>query len=267
MKKIRERTAHWFMFAVAFAGFVAGIDRVSAGPIALSSGDFLPNTDGVWRVFFDDPITLSFDRNNMTNETIGTLIQTTTRVNNDPLTVRFQQEFETPTSAVRGGLRINFQAMITNTTGVSWSGHQLELFDDAPAGPNVPPDATHPAWPHFHPWDTPNVDAEFSPYLVDVTSYKDPGELLFISNDGFVQVEEGQSFGVQNLLIHERQFAPADLESPDPGRRIFRLVDTPVPVPPPTAPEPGTLALLCSGLAIVGVVAWRRRERMKSIAV
>lgn len=57
--------------------------------------------------------------------------------------------------------------------------------------------------------------------------------------DGKTKVEAGLNFEVKNLLVHERNFTPKDLQSIDPGRRVFRLIEQPelvlmpVPVPVP----------------------------------
>ncbi|MDQ2804438.1 MAG: hypothetical protein M3Y41_17800, partial [Pseudomonadota bacterium] len=73
----------------------------------------------------------------------------TTRTNNAPLTITFQQAFETPTSPVAGGLRLLFQTNVTNNTGAPWTGYRLDLIDDTPVPDNL--NDTHPPQPHFHP--------------------------------------------------------------------------------------------------------------------
>jgi hypothetical protein len=223
---------------LASLGLVAG--PASAALVMLRSGDQIPGT--AWEVIFEDPVTLLFNDADKTNRSDGTLFELTSRTNNDSITLTFQQIFETPTSRPAGGLRLNFQKTDTNVTGPAWTGYQLQLIDDVPA-PNDPKNGDYPPQPHFHQsgpaarivptaatfifgeiFTGDNLDKYKSSFKGDVRS-RDPSDLIELGGTGNT-VGQGQSVQILNLLIHEREFAIGVI--PDPGRRIFRLVETPV---------------------------------------
>ncbi len=211
----------WRTLAVVVLGLSLNVAAAHADSIVITA------EDGVkWRVFFDAPVKLTFDNTKKPNTTIGTLNMEVTRLNLEPITLKFQQEDEAITSDVTKGLRVNFEAQITNKTGTDWVGNHLLLMDDAPAVAGLE-DAVHPTAPHFHPKRV-NPQASFKLYAVKVDDLKDPADVLLIQ-DGTTNIGAGQNFEVSNLLVHERHFAPQDLQSMDPGRRLFRLIEEPLP--------------------------------------
>lgn len=138
----------WRMLTVVFVGLSLNLGAAQADSIVVTDGDGVK-----WRVFFDAPVVLTFDdtKKPMGNATIGTLNMAVTRGNNNPITLKFQQEDEAATTGVTKGLRVNFEAQITNASGTDWAGNQLLLMDDAPANLDVKQDAVHPplaAFPH-----------------------------------------------------------------------------------------------------------------------
>ncbi len=217
----------WRLLNVVFVGLSLGLGAAQADSITFKADDGVQ-----WRVFFDPPVMLTFDDTKKPNGTIGTLTMTVIRQNNKSITLGFQQESVAATTGVTEGLRLNFEAKITNATGIDWSGNQLRLIDDAPAVAGVKPSDNHPAWPHFHPRTT-LVKASFKPYVFDLLNLNDPADLLLINDFGvnLVKANPNEVFEVANLLLHERHFAPQDLVSFDPGLRLFRLVEAPVPIP------------------------------------
>ncbi len=230
--------------SISLLGFV-GTPRLAFGQAnPLPSGSTIPGTS--WQVQYAGPISLSFDASQNGFSTKGTLIETTTRNNIDPLTISFQQVFETSTSSVSGGLRLLFKETVTNQSTKDWAGYTMQLIDNTPA-PNNPPSDSHPPEPHFHPNDS---GATFPPF--NPVNLPDPATTLNIG-DGINKVAIGGDFNVTSLLLHERQFAIGII--PDPGRRTFDLVETPIPTP-----EPGGVALVAT-LVLVGSVSLRNRRR------
>jgi hypothetical protein len=247
-------------------GLVAG--PASAGTLML---------DGtVWSVTFPNSVNLIFNTNDRTNGTSGTLIEITTRTNNDSITLLFQQMFETPTSTpASAGLRLNFQKTDTNVVDADWIGYNLQLFDDVPLLGADPINAgDHPPEPHFHPDGVAPTAATFtfggpafsgnelgkysSSFKGDAAT-RDPADLIQLGFDGR-KVIKNRSVQIQNLLIHERQFAIGVI--PDPGRRTFRLVETPIPIP-----EPRSLWLSGIGVAMLGLCSWLGRGRSSRTTV
>jgi hypothetical protein len=222
-----------------------------------------------WDVSFSAPIDLSFvattpaPGNRMT---VGVLADNTIRTTLAPLTIHFIQNTEAPTEAdVTRGLRILFQTHIVNNTGVDWIGFRLELVDNSyPAGTpanSVFDDVAHPPEAHFHA----RGGATYFPF----NGFAPPGSpsgcpkpvgadvsCNMLVTDGTNVVEavgENNFLQIQNLLLHEREFSPAELAPfNDPGRRFFDLVLTPVAVP-----EPGLISLIGSGLLVLGLMAKR----------
>src|SRR5262245_24843232 len=141
--------ARSILFAITLASL--GLTGNASGAIVnLTSGNIIPGT--VWEVNFPSSVTLLFNDADKTNGTVGTLIELTSRTNNDPITINFIQRFETTTSGVGGGLRRNFQKTDTNTSTKAWIAYRLELFDDGSVLNQE--DASHPPPPHFHPTNT-----------------------------------------------------------------------------------------------------------------
>jgi hypothetical protein len=239
------------------------IGPVAAGPIMLKSGQQIPGT--VWEAIFPSQVNLSFNADDKTNGTAGTLIETTSRVNNDPLTIEFQQIFETPISKVAGGLRLNLQKTDTNAVGPAWTGYKLQLIDLVPA-PNDPESDEHPPQPHFHP--------KTATFLLGTKSFNSTNNNLFsatflgknqvdpsdtiLLGDGKTEVDQNKSVQILNLLIHERQFPIGVI--PDPGRRIFDLVETPI-IAGAANPEPAAIIQFGTGLLGLLGFAWYRRRR------
>jgi hypothetical protein len=240
-----RKLARYKLTLIAIFGGLLSLGLVTgpgaADPVILHSGDQIPGT--VWEVIFPNSVMLIFNEADKTNDSAGTLIALTARTNNASITLQFQQIFETPTSLVAGGLRLNYQSTVTNVTGgPAWAGYQLQLIDDFPA-PNEPKSNIHPSQPHFHPNPrivgtaakatfifgetfTGNENKYISSFLGKVPErggQADPADLILLGGN----VGQGRSVQILNLLIHERQFAIGVI--PDPGRRIFRLVETPIP--------------------------------------
>lgn len=249
---------------LAFAGSAA-----TAAVVAVNSGDTLPGT--IWRVRFAAPITLTFDDGVAAkgNGTAGTLIEATTRTDNDALTITFSQVSEVLVNSAAGaGLRLNIQSKVTNNTATDWKGYRLQLFEVTPVTGFA--SAAHPTEAHFHP--TTQIAAVAADFKFDglmhsgndAAKYKgtfkganqqDPADLLELG-DGIELVEKGGAKAVEisKLLLHERHFIPAAIA---PFRtRNFLFVQTPIPVAP--IPLPGALLFFGSGL--LGLAAARRRR-------
>ncbi|GEM_PF-5772486 len=219
MTNYRVSPALRIVIVMIFLVLTAIAGTVQAAVTKLKSGDTLPGTK--WKVEFDAPVTLEFDDQTKPNDTVGTLIETTDRLDSKETMITFTQtEKPTMNSEVCGGLRLIFQAKVTNNTinKESWFGYLLELIDDAPVAED-PPHVVHPAWPHFHP-NAKASKATFKPWDQFATP-NDPTKDLFIHDNGQTLVAPGQAFEVSNLLIHERHFADV--------LRKFRLREKPVP--------------------------------------
>lgn len=167
------------VIAAALGAVAPNAGTVHAAVIQLKSGDTLPGT--IWKVEFAAPITLAFDDERKPNDTVGTLIETSERTHDNATFITFTQTEKTQTSRVSGGLRLNFEAKVTNKTTGDWFGYQLELIDDAPVAED-PEDEVHPPWPHFHP--KANEPAVFKPFNVPEERLTDPGKLLLIDDNG-----------------------------------------------------------------------------------
>lgn len=242
--------------------FLAGA-TASADLIVLKSGDLIPGT--VWDVSFPKTVSLVFNTSDTTNSTAGTLIETTARTDNSAITIHFQQDFETPLSKVGGGLRLNLQKTDTNAVGPAWVGYEIKLVDLVSA-PNDPQSDEHPPEPHFHPktatfifGDTftgADVKKYRSSFLGD-SMIRNPVDTMIFGDGGTTTVPMGRSVQMLNLLIHERQFPIGTI--PDPGRRTFDMIETPILAKP--APEPGSLCLGGIGVATLGLFQWWRNRR------
>ncbi|MCI0639439.1 MAG: hypothetical protein L0Y72_02015 [Gemmataceae bacterium] len=209
------------MLKVVFVILSLNLAAAQADSIVITAADGVK-----WRVFYDAPVKVTFDATKKPNTTIDTLNMQVTRTDNEPITLKFQQEDKADTTGVKEGLRVNFEAQITNASGKDWLGNSLLLMDDAPAVAGLE-DKQHPTWPHFHP-NKADPQASFKPYVVDVNKLDDPAAVLVIQDGGTTKVEAGLNFEVANLLLHERHIAPEDLQSMDPGLRVFRLIEQPV---------------------------------------
>src|SRR5262245_469373 len=102
----------------------------SAGaiPVPLPSGSVIPGT--IWQITYAAPITLQFDDAVKTNNTVGTIIETTIRPSLNPLTIDFLQVFEGQSSmSTAAGLRLNFEDRVTNSTVRPWLYYDLTLID------------------------------------------------------------------------------------------------------------------------------------------
>lgn len=263
---------------VAIAASMAAIyGSASALPIALPSGSIIPGT--VWEVTYAAPITLEFDAGDTTNNTVGTIIETTIRTTINPLTINFLQVFEAPSSAsTSAGLRLNFQERVTNLSSIPWVHYELSLVDVVTGPDNVLNTGDHPPPPHFH--QTSQIAKTAAQFAFegtlafsgnDLDKYTatflgmpqtDPSNDLILG-DGSAVVDITKNLEVSSLLIHERQFGLCpqftDSGAPlpclnDPARRQFLLVETPT-------PTSGTLALmLAGGLAFLSMRMMRRRR-------
>lgn len=124
----------------------------------------------------------------------------------------------------------------------------LQLSDDQSVA-EIPADVMHPPWPHFHPK---NPLAVFEPfkYKIDEKTQA-PTWILEVhknTDQGAARVDPNGFFEVSNLLIHNREFAPANVGDP-PGGRKFKLFQKPQnaaePQPIPSPPYPMALGNPC----------------------
>lgn len=239
----------------------------AADLIDLIPNDRIPGTD--WRVRFPGNVRLQFLTDQTTNNSAGTLIETATQ-GTDPITITFEQTADTPTSSNSGGLRLNFRKTAVNTDaqGRPWLSYTLQLTDDVPAKDRFQ-NAVHPTQPHFHPTNTLIREVTPATFVFGSATYTgnevnkydgtfraqaqhDPSDTLILKRADNRGVQVNRSLEIINLLIHERQFARADLPETGPGRRVFRLIET------PTIPEPATLLLLGTALITLSFPRHRR---------
>ena len=142
------RVRTWLDRIIA-AVFMLSITHPAWGiPIPLLSGSIIPGT--VWQISYAAPISLEFDAAVTTNNTVGTIIETTIRTNLAPLAIDFLQVFETTTSGISGGLRLNFQEKVTNASPLAWPYYRMTLVDAISGPDTVLNNGDHPAPPHFH---------------------------------------------------------------------------------------------------------------------
>ena len=158
-------------------------------------------------------------------------------------------------SGPSGGLFFRLEEEITNGTEDVWTSFSEELEDKKPFKEEDFGTETHPAMPHFH-------TALLRPQNVTPLKLTKPGQMAHGTNsilfgDGKVNPKEKLKIianGQGNLRIHEIEIKG------EPNKREFNLIETPNPVP-----EPGTLALMGSGL--IGMFGFsRRRGRIKSFS-
>lgn len=266
---------------IIVAVFMLSITHPAWGiPIPLPSGSIIPGT--VWQISYAAPISLEFDAAVTTNNTVGTIIETTIRTNLAPLAIDFLQVFETTTSGISGGLRLNFQEKVTNASPLAWPYYRMTLVDAISGPDTVLNNGDHPAPPHFH--QTKQIATTPATFVFegalmftgeDLTKYQatflgmpqtDPSNDLLLG-DGAAVVALTKDFEVISLLIHERQFGLCpQVDSKgnplpclnDPARRQFQLVEQPMPLP-------GTLALTLG--CIVALIGTRLRLRRPGEAI
>jgi hypothetical protein len=219
-----------------------------------------------WEVDFPSAIDLQFTAHAPAagnRNTVGTLLDKTVRMDRAPLTIHFIQLTEAgDETTVSSGMRLLFETQVKNMTKDPWAGYRLQLIDGsfpAPFNQNEQ-DRDHPVEAHFHvlggatyaPFNNfdPRTSAGPNSGCPDPVSPDVSCNLLV--QDGVNKVDINGTLQIQNLLLHEREFSPTQMDGlSDPGRRFFDLVLTPI-------PEPGTGILVTSGLLAWGGLALTR---------
>ncbi|MBI4358097.1 MAG: PEP-CTERM sorting domain-containing protein, partial [Candidatus Omnitrophica bacterium] len=152
-----------------------------------------------------------------------------------------------------------FAMNITNNLppGGNWGGFMISTFDQIDPLPHTP-GQDHPKWAHIHPLHgSPNAGStmptgpNYKEFSIPDPSTSKGIEVLMLSG-GIVPV--GSSWMPERIRLHDKnargdEFISSDQISFDiVGPMEFQLV-----LQPKIIPEPGTLALMSLGLAMLGV--------------
>lgn len=175
---------------------------------------------------------------------IGTLIKTVTFTDLKPITITFIQR--APAAADAFGLRFTMDEFVSNQSGMDWRGFNMRLDDIYFLNPPEVTADTHPDFAHFHRDGLNGEKFDLSTPFVGGAVGRGRSFITFLDGTpGIVKDSiNGEIWKPTGIGIHDYTFKNT--------RRVFTLIETPIPVP-----EPTTTVLLLTGL----LVAFTARRR------